>query len=52
MTSWTENEEGPVCSCGEITVVKQLPDGRWLAVCFDHTDEAGAYTVLPDGKSA
>lgn len=45
---WTENENGPECSCGEVTVVKRLPDGTWIAVCFFHTAAEGAYTVLSE----
>jgi hypothetical protein len=48
--TWTENEDGPACSCGEVTVVKRHPDGRWLGLCLFHTGAEGAYTILPDEK--
>lgn len=48
MTAWTENQTGPLCSCGELTIVKRLPDGQWVALCLFHTGEAGAYRVLPE----
>jgi hypothetical protein len=44
---WRENEDGPDCACGEPTVVKLLPDGTAVLLCFFHTGEAGAYTRLP-----
>lgn len=45
--TWTENEPGPDCSCGNPTVVKATPDGNFVLLCFFHTAEAGAVTVLP-----
>jgi hypothetical protein len=50
MTAWTENEDGPACSCGELTVVKILPDGQPVLLCFFHTREAGAVTPLPETR--
>jgi hypothetical protein len=44
---WRENEDGPDCACGEPTVVKLLPDGTAILMCFFHAGEAGAYTRLP-----
>ena len=44
---WRENEDGPDCACGEPTVVKLLPDGTPVLMCFFHTAEAGAITRLP-----
>jgi hypothetical protein len=49
---WRENEDSPDCACGEPTVVKILPDGRAILLCFFHTGEAGAYTVLPAERPA
>jgi hypothetical protein len=50
MTTWTENEDGPVCACGEMTVVKITPDGKPVLMCLLHTKEAGAVTRLPLAK--
>lgn len=47
---WRENEDGPDCACGEQTVVKILPDGQAILLCFFHTGEAGMYTPLPDER--
>ena len=49
-TGWTENEDGPVCPCGELTVVKIIPAGRPVLLCLFHAKEAGAITRLPAGK--
>jgi hypothetical protein len=50
MTTWTENEDGPACACGELTVVKILPGGQPVLMCLFHTREAGAVTRLPPDK--
>lgn len=50
VTGWTENEAGPACSCGESTVVKIIPPGRPVLLCFFHTGESGAYAGLPEAK--
>jgi hypothetical protein len=47
VSAWTANESGPACSCGELTVVKILPDGQPVLLCLFHTREAGAVTRLP-----
>lgn len=46
-TGYTENEEGPACSCGGPTIVKKLPDGTPVLMCFFHTRDAGLATPLP-----
>jgi hypothetical protein len=50
MSSWTKNEDGPVCACGGETVVKIMPDGRAVLLCFFHTSAEGAYWSLPDER--
>lgn len=45
---WREGQDGPVCSCGFITVVRRLPNGRWIAMCLGHTNDGGLYQELPD----
>jgi hypothetical protein len=61
--SWTENEDGPWCkhcACklptdqevcdadhGWPTVVKLMPDGSAVLMCFGHTAEAGLAIPLP-----
>jgi hypothetical protein len=52
MTGWAENEDGPACVCGELTVVKILPTGQPVLMCLFHTGEAGALTRLPPDKPA
>jgi hypothetical protein len=52
VTTWTENEDGPVCVCGEMTVVKIMPGGRAILLCLFHAGEAGAYTELPAERPA
>jgi hypothetical protein len=51
-TAWTENESGPDCACGDPTVVKLLPDGNAVLVCFFHTRNSGLYTPLPAQRPA
>jgi len=50
--AWTENEDGPDCACGNPTVVKIMPDGKPVLVCFFHTSEAGMVTPLPAERPA
>lgn len=46
--NWTENEDGPECSCGNPTVVKFSHDtGRAFLLCLFHTPEAGCWFQLP-----
>ena len=47
MSAWTENEDGPDCRCGGPAVVKRLPAGGWVLMCFAHTPEAGLIMNLP-----
>jgi len=49
---WTENEDGPICVCGEPTVVKIMPDGVPVLLCLFHTRESGAVKRLPADKPA
>lgn len=49
---WTENEDGPDCCCGNPTIVKILPDGDPVLMCFFHTAETGMITKLPLAKPA
>lgn len=50
MDGWTDGEDGPDCPCGWPRVVKRLPDGSFVLMCFGHTAEAGAVFRLPDSK--
>lgn len=48
--NWRDNEDGPDCECGWPRVVKRLPDGRFVLMCFGHTGEAGQVWALPPEK--
>jgi hypothetical protein len=50
VSTWTDNEDGPACPCGELTVVRILPDGKPVLLCLFHAREAGGYTPLPLDK--
>jgi hypothetical protein len=67
MAAWTENEAGPWCKhctcpgpadqvCDEDhgwpTVVKLLPDGQAVLMCFGHTAGAGLVLPLPAERPA
>lgn len=45
MRLWIENELGPPCGCGMMTSVKKM-EGKFVALCFFHTSEAGAFWPL------
>jgi hypothetical protein len=45
-TGWVDGEDGPVCVCGELTVVRITPDRQPVLTCLFHTREAGAVTWL------
>jgi hypothetical protein len=47
---WHPGEEGPVCSCGDPTVVVTVK-GELKAMCFSHTPDAGLLFDLP-GRQA
>jgi hypothetical protein len=47
VNDWHPGDDGPLCSCGEPSVVVSTPDGL-KALCFGHTPEAGRIFDLPE----
>lgn len=57
LNGWTNNEDGPDCTCGEPTVVKlveALHSGskRAVLLCLFHSGEAGRIVPLPTQRPA
>lgn len=46
MSDWQNNEDGPLCVCGNPTIVKLSSDGPAL-LCLFHISGAGALFPLP-----
>jgi len=50
MAEWTNQERGPMCSCGGPMVVMSISDGDWGMMCFFHTTGEGVMFKLPSQK--
>lgn len=62
MSEWTNNEDGPECTCGAPTIVKVIPIGQFLEpqmpgrrkqavlMCITHTRAEGVYFALPEER--
>jgi hypothetical protein len=47
VSGWVDGESGPVCGCGNPTVVTVVSGGVAVLLCLFHYRDAGLVTRLP-----